>query len=68
VEILFLPGDGRFNGQAEFQIVVVLHDAEVPRRLLKSAQRIVSDRKFDQLPSDIQFPLADFGRALDSII
>lgn len=67
VEILFLPGDGRFSGRAEFQILVVLDDSVVPRRFLKSAQRIIADRKFDKLPADIQFTLVDFGRALDSI-
>jgi hypothetical protein len=68
VEILFLPGDGRFSGNAEFQVLVVLDDTPVPRRLLKSAQRIIANRKFDGVPADIQFPLADFARALDSIV
>ena len=68
VEILFLPSDGRFSGCAEFQILVLLDDVSVPRRILKSAQRIVANRKFDNLPADVQFPLADFRRALDSIV
>jgi glycosyltransferase involved in cell wall biosynthesis len=67
VEILFLPGCGRFSGRAEFQLLVVLEDTTVPRRLLNSAQRVIADRKFDNRPADIQFPLSDFARALDSI-
>lgn len=67
VEILFLPGEGRLSGQAEFQVLVVLEDTAVPRSMLKSVHRIVADRKFASVPAEIQFPLAQFAQALDSI-
>ena len=67
VEILALPGEGRFSGRAEFQVLVLLDDVAVPRRVLSSAQRIVANRIFDDRPADIQFSLADFRQSLDSI-
>ncbi len=49
VELLVLPGEGRFSGRAECNVLVVLDAAEVPARLLKTAHRIVSDREFPDL-------------------
>ncbi|HEX3997347.1 MAG TPA: galactosyltransferase-related protein [Pirellulales bacterium] len=68
VELLFLPGEGRFSGAAECQVLVVLDAAAVSSRLLKNAQRIAADRTFPDRPPEIQFPLSEFARALDSIV
>ncbi len=67
VEMLFLPGEGRFSGRAECQVLVVLDDMHVPNRLLKNAHRIIADRAFRGIPESIQFRLSDFGNGLDSI-
>jgi glycosyltransferase involved in cell wall biosynthesis len=89
VELLVLPGEGRFSGRAECNVLIVLDDEEVSPRLLKMAHRIVSDRRFPDIATmallrgwhwetvadlrvpgstrESQFPLAEFGKALESI-
>jgi glycosyltransferase involved in cell wall biosynthesis len=67
VEVLFFPGKGRFSGRAECNVLVVLDESDVPRRLLGAAHRIVAGRQFPGLPADRQFPLNELHRALDSI-
>jgi hypothetical protein len=49
VELLVLPGEGRFSGRAECNVLIALDGAEVSARLLKTAHRIVSDRQFPNL-------------------
>jgi len=67
VEILCLPGAGRFSGRADCQVLIVAEGAAPGRRLLAKANRIVADQKFPDVPDAIQFRLSDLGRALDSI-
>lgn len=67
VEILFLPGEGSFSGRAEFQVLAILDDSVVPRRLASVAHRIITDRGVPGRPREIQFPMREFARALDSI-
>jgi glycosyltransferase involved in cell wall biosynthesis len=69
VEMLFLPGDGRFSGRAECNLLVALDDSPIRPELLdpRTTHRIVGDRPFPDIPGHYQFRLADFARALDSI-
>jgi glycosyltransferase involved in cell wall biosynthesis len=67
VEILFTPGEGRFSKTAAFQVLVALDDTPPSTRLLRQADLIVSDRKFDVLNGTPQFPLSEFRQALDWI-
>ncbi len=67
VEILCLPGEGRFSGRAECQVLVVMDNERPGRRLLAKPHRIVADQKFSDVPDAIQFRPDEFGAALDSI-
>ncbi len=69
VELLFLPGRGRFSGRAQCNVLVVLDDSPVPEGLLdsKTTHRLVANRKVIGIPGHYQFPLAELHRALDSI-
>ena len=68
VEILFLPGTGRFSGRAELQVLVALDESPPSARLLGQAHLIVSPRKFAGIEGAAWFPLASFAEALDSIV
>ena len=68
VEILFLPGDGQFSHRADFQILVLLDDAPITRRAAATAHRIIANRPILDRPIDIQFPMVELSRALDSIV
>jgi glycosyltransferase involved in cell wall biosynthesis len=69
VEILFLPGRGRFSGRAECNLLVALDDSPIPPRFLDPAttHRMVIDGQYPGIPVEYQFPLTDFARAMDSI-
>ncbi|HEV3417016.1 MAG TPA: galactosyltransferase-related protein [Pirellulales bacterium] len=67
VEILLLPGDGRFSGRAEFQMLVLLDEVMPSARLLGQANLIVSDRTLAGINGTPQFAINDFTSALDAI-
>lgn len=67
VEIMALPGAGRFSTAAEFRLLVLLDEAQPHRKLLERANMIVSAAPLTDLNGKPQFALADFPKALDAI-
>lgn len=67
VELLFLPGRGRFSGRADCNLLVVLDDCPRARRLARKAHVVVADRPYPDVPEGRRFPVAEFDRALEAI-
>ena len=68
VEILFQPGNGRFSGKAECNVLVVLnHSSSVPR-LVRKAHVVASDHSYPGVPEEAKFKLNEFDKALESIV
>lgn len=63
VEILFLPGKGRFSGKADCNILVRLEG----NALKKGTHILVSNLPHLQIPKDRTFPLSQFDLALEAI-
>lgn len=67
VEILFLPGRGKFSGRAQYNVLVALEDASPVERLARRAHVLVAPHHL-KLPGDQrQFRLDEFDQALDAV-
>jgi len=66
VEILFWPGKGHFTGKADCNVLVVL-EGNPPRKIMKKADRVISDMQLPGVSEAYCFPLSDFDRAMESI-
>jgi len=64
VELLFLPGEGRFSGRADCNILVVLEDTPKARRMDRKAHLVVADRPYPGVPAECGFKLEELDRAL----
>ncbi len=69
VEILFLPGDGRFSGRAQCNVLVALEGANPTPAQLRSAHTIIGDRSASWEASTLvrRFRLSEFAQALDAV-
>jgi len=67
VELLFLPGLGRFSGQADCNVLVVLGDSPRAKRMARNAHVLVADRPYRGVPAEYCFPLAQFDDALKAL-
>jgi glycosyltransferase involved in cell wall biosynthesis len=67
VEIVFAPGKGRFTGRAEYQMLIVLDDATPRPRVLRQADLIIANRRFEAANGTPQFALSELDRALDAV-
>lgn len=67
VEVLVLPGPGRFTGQADCNLLVVLDGADVPSPTARAAHLIVSDRTIPAAADRPRFPLEELEQALRSV-
>jgi glycosyltransferase involved in cell wall biosynthesis len=67
VEILFLPGRGKFSGQAQTNVLVALEDSTGAARLARRAHVLVASRQLTTNQNQLQFTLDDFDRALDAV-
>ena len=68
IELLFLPGDGRFSGRAECNVLVVFEDCSRAKYLARRAHVLVADTEYRHGPSGDFFKLDDFRCALDRIM
>jgi len=67
VEVLFLPGQGRFSGRADCNILVVLDDVPNAATTCTQAHFIVANRTFPDLDDEHQFQLGEFESALAAV-
>jgi glycosyltransferase involved in cell wall biosynthesis len=67
IELLFLPGQGRFSGRADCNVLVVIEDCPRAKRMAGKAHVLVADRDYLHGPRGYSFPLADFHHALNSM-
>jgi hypothetical protein len=67
VEILVLPGRGRFSGRADCNILVALEDGPQVARLAARADILVGDRAFPDVEPERQFLLEELPQALKAV-
>jgi glycosyltransferase involved in cell wall biosynthesis len=67
VELCLLPGDGRFSGRADCNVLVVLDDSPRAARLARKAHLLITDRPVPGFPPERCFPLDELDRALASL-
>ena len=67
VELLFLPGRGRFSGRADANILVVLDDSPQTQPLARKAHILVADRPCPGVPEEYCFKLTEFDQALGAL-
>lgn len=67
IEVLFLPGSGRFSGRADCNLLVVLEDGPGARRLAHKAHLLVSDAACRGRQDRWRFPLCQFDQALAAV-
>jgi hypothetical protein len=67
VEVLFLPGKGRFSGLADCNILVVHEHSPRTARLAAKAHFVVADVPIPGVPEECQFRLSGFARAFEAI-
>jgi hypothetical protein len=67
VEVMVLPGAGRFSTAAEYRLLILLDEALPHHKLLEQANMIVSAAPLADLNGKPQFALSDISKALDAI-
>lgn len=67
VEILFLPGRGRFSGRAQYNVLVALDDASPAARLARQAHVLIAPQRLKIHGDQRQFSLDDFDQALEAV-
>jgi hypothetical protein len=67
VEVLCLPGSGKFSGRADCNILVVLNDSPHARYLVRKAHIVVSEKQYPQIPSENSFKPSEFNRAVNTL-
>lgn len=67
VEILFLPGSGKFSGRAQYNVLVALEDASPAARVARRAHLLIARRPLAIQGDQRQFGLDEFDRALDAV-
>jgi len=68
IELLFLPGNGRFSGRADCNVLIVLEDCPRARRVSKKAHLVLADTTYRHGPPGCSFKLAEFRYALSTIL
>jgi hypothetical protein len=67
VEILMLPGSGRFSGRAQYNLLVAFDRRAAESRAAREADVLVGPWERDESRGQMTFPLAEFDRALDAV-
>ncbi len=67
VEIVFVPSPGHFSGDAECNVLVVMDDAPVDRRLVRRADIIVADREIAMPHRGRHYRLQELENALKAV-
>lgn len=67
VEILFLPGEGRFSGQADCNVLVALDPEAARSRLARQAHVMIAPPGLDAVNFRAHFPLDQFEHALAAV-
>jgi len=67
VEILFLPGEGRFSGTADCNVLVALENSPEVARRAQQAHMVVAKQTVDTASDVLQFPLDEWDRALEAV-
>ena len=68
IELLFLPGNGRFSGRADCNVLIVLEDCPRARRVAKKADLVAADTSYRHGPPGCSFKLANWRYALNTIL
>jgi glycosyltransferase involved in cell wall biosynthesis len=66
-EIVFVPSPGCFSGQAECNVLVVMDEAPIDRRLMRRADIIVSDKQISPPDGKRQYRLQELEDALKRV-
>jgi len=64
IEILFLPGTGRFSGRADCNMLVVLKDSRAAARMARKAHLVVSDHAYPGVDARHRFRLDELKLAV----
>jgi glycosyltransferase involved in cell wall biosynthesis len=67
VELLFLPGEGCFSGTADCNVLVALEDSPDVALRAREANLVVAAQPLAEAPEVLQFPLAQWDRALEEV-
>ncbi|MHC4400096.1 MAG: glycosyltransferase [Planctomycetota bacterium] len=67
VELLFLPGRGRFSGRADCNVLIVLEDCRRAARLARKAHVLVAERPYPGVDEKCRFRPADFDQAVETL-
>jgi hypothetical protein len=67
VEILVVPGQGRFSGRAECNVLVALEDDPRIERLAARAHIVIGTRAYPQVEPERQFRLDELPQALRAV-
>jgi GT2 family glycosyltransferase len=67
VEVLFLPGEGRFSGGSNCRLLVVAGDSSRARSLAAQAHLVVADDVYPGLEARRQFRLQEIDRAMRAV-
>jgi len=67
VEILFAPGQGKFSGRAECNILVALHRLDKSQQIVADADVVVSPERIANRQDILQFPLDLWEQALEAV-
>jgi len=65
IEVLFLPGKGRFGKKADCRLLVAFEQTNQP---VKHADLVVSNQPIAGVNPKQQFPLEQFGKAIETIV
>src|SRR5262249_1190006 len=67
VAILFVPGQGRFSGQADFNVLVALDAAAARSRLARQAHLMIAPQSGPSSDAAKCYPLDEFDAALSAV-
>jgi hypothetical protein len=67
VEVLFLPGEGRYSGRADCNILVVLEDSPAAAKMARKAHIVVAEKGYPGVNEGNRFGLDEFDLALRAV-
>ena len=67
VEILILPGAGRFSGRAQYNVLVAFDEQAAHSRAAREADVLVGPWERGESQQQLTFPLAEFASALNAV-
>jgi len=67
VEVLFLPGEGRFSGTADCNVLVALENSLEVTRRAQEAHMVIANQTVAAAPEVLQFRLSEWDHALEAV-